>query len=56
MDLVEVRHANKNKKYITTDEFRKGVWREIFENVIVSGRYLIQFDVIRDGLWTFTLK
>ena len=56
MDLVEVSHAKKNEKYIAIDEFRKGVWREIFENVIVSGRYLIQLDVIRDGLWTFTLK
>ena len=56
MDLVEVSHANKKEKYISIDELRNGVCKENFENVIVSDRYLIQFHVIQDGLWTFTLK
>ena len=35
--VVEVSHANKKEKYITIDELRKEVSREIFENVIVIG-------------------
>ena len=36
-NVVEVSHANKKEKYITIDKLRKGVSRETFENVIVSG-------------------
>ena len=52
-NVVEVSHSYNKERYITIDELRKGVSRETFENVIVSGdieSLLDQLQVIWDSL------